>query len=405
MPGYMRKLGNCKYRLYVSNGFRPDGKPNRASKVVEAASDRAAQKLLDALYLEFCKKPPQVNTRITFKAFVGVWWERHGNKLSPNGYVTNKSLLDKRLIPHFGLVKLKKIDATMISNYFEELRLNGKCLNKEEQLSSGAIFNIYRFLRALFNKAVEWGYLSSNPCNDIPKDNRPKPDFRKPSILEANELEIFLKQLFALPDNPTNTKHKLFCYLGLLDGARLGEHTALTWSDIDMENKVIHITKATYYKEKTAGIKAPKTKSSERDVYFDEVVLQLLRKHKRNQEAWLVKHGLANPNGYLFLKRDTKSVSLPTRSMFFHWLDGFLKRIHLPHFGVHGLRRMAASYSANSNVPLTAIQAMLGHTEISTTNIYLRSLIKGRRDGTELMSKRFQDMIGTDTKTDEDTNN
>ena len=45
MPGSKVNRGNGKYRLYVNNGFRPDGKPNRATKTVEAKSDRAAEKL------------------------------------------------------------------------------------------------------------------------------------------------------------------------------------------------------------------------------------------------------------------------------------------------------------------------------------------------------------------------
>lgn len=397
MPGYMRKLGNGKYRLYVSNGFRPDGKPNRASKVVEAASDRAAQKLLDALYLEFCKKPPQVNTRITFKAFVDVWWERHGNNLSPNCEPSTKAKLTTRLIPYFGNVQLKKITGDMVQTFTDDLTKNGMCIRKNQKLSAGEIFNLYKLLRAMFNKAIEWGYISSNPCSDIPKEKRPKKSYKKPSILEEDELARFLQKLFALPDNATYTKHKLFCYLSLLDGGRLGEHMALTWNDIDFQNKIIHITKSTYYKDEVPGIKAPKTESSVRDVYIDDTVVALLLKHKGYQDKWLKKNNLINDEGYIFLMTRLDRVSLPCRSMCSNWLRKFLKRNNLPHFGVHGLRRMAASYSAGNNVPLTAVQAMLGHTEIATTNIYLRSIDKKRREGVAVMSKTFRDMIDTPT--------
>lgn len=131
--------------------------------------------------------------------------------------------------------------------------------------------------------------------------------------------------------------------------------------------------------------------------------IALLLKHKSYQDKWLKKNNLVNSEGYVFLMTRLDRVSLPCRSMCSNWLRKFLKRNNLPHFGVHGLRRMAASYSAGNNVPLTAIQAMLGHTEIATTNIYLRSLDKSRRDSTELMSKRFQNMIADNATTEDNT--
>lgn len=69
MPGYKQKIGENKYRLFVSNGFRKDGKPNRATRTVIAKSDRAADKMLQEFYLEFSKKPAQISNSMLFKSF------------------------------------------------------------------------------------------------------------------------------------------------------------------------------------------------------------------------------------------------------------------------------------------------------------------------------------------------
>ncbi|MCF0142408.1 MAG: site-specific integrase [Parasporobacterium sp.] len=396
MNGYARKLNNGKYRLEVSNGFRPDGKPNRASKTVEAGSDAAAERMLEDFYREFCKLPPKVNQRITFAKFVPVWQEKHGRFLSPNSEHGNNAILNARLVPYFGPVQLRKMSPSMIIDYFEELRLEGRCMNKDAKLSSGAILNIFRFLRAFLNKAVDLGYLSSNPCLKIPKDKVPKAVRKKPQILEEEELSIFLQKLFALKDTATNTKHKLFCYLSIIDGGRLGEHLSLTWDDIEMERKVIHITKAAYTDGNgNSGIKSTKTESSVRDVYIDDVVIDLLKKHKAYQEAWLAKHGIENTDGLVFLKTRLDRASIATRSMFWHWLDSFLRKNGLKHIGVHGLRRIAASYAINNNVSLSSVQAMLGHSSVVTTGIYLRSISQNRREGTERVSEALKAMINT----------
>ncbi len=201
-----------------------------------------------------------------------------------------------------------------------------------------------------------------------------------------------LRNLFDLKDTATNAKHKLFFYLSLIDGGRLGEHIALTWSDIDFEHRKLTISKGAYEENKTTKAKSTKSKKT-RVVYFDDIAEDLFKKHKEYQDKWLQKNKLTNPNQYVFLKTRIKKVEMPTHSMFWHWLESFLKKNDLMHIGVHGFRRMAATYAAKANVPLTTIQAMLGHADISTTNRYLRYLTKDRIESTQKMSGIFHSMI------------
>ena len=53
---------------------------------------------------------------------------------------------------------------------------------------------------------------------------------------------------------------------------------------------------------------------------------------------------------------------------------------------------MAASYALANNVPLTTVKAMMGHTDIATTSIYLHSLEESRRRGAETMSGVFKNL-------------
>lgn len=394
MPGYKQKIGENKYRLFVSNGFRKDGKPNRATRTVIAKSDRAADKMLQEFYLEFSKKPAQISNSMLFKSFADKWLAEWSKKLSPNTYQGDCSIVNSRLKAYFGSMRLSKINAGHLVEYFAELRASrDRADNKQGKISAGTIFNIYKVLRRIFNKAVEWGYINTNPCNEIPKNQRPKKIYNRPDILEVDELKIFLDELFVLPDNQTNTKHKLFIYLSMLDGCRLGEHIALTWDDINWKEKSISITKSIYVDGMSTLTKGTKTLASNRIVYLDDRAMMLLQKHKEFQEKWLIKNGLDNPAKLVFIKRKTNSVELPSRSMFWHWLNSFLKKIGLRHIPIHSFRRMAASYALSKNVPLTAVQAMLGHSSISTTNIYLRSLSDSKKDCTNVISGIYGDLI------------
>lgn len=144
--------------------------------------------------------------------------------------------------------------------------------------------------------------------------------------MEYDQLEKFLQKLFSLSENATNTKHQLFLYLSLIDGGRRGEHIALTWDDINWKEKSISITKSIYVDGMSTLTKGTKTIASNRIVYLDDRAMMLLQKHKEFQEKWLIKNGLDNPAKFVFIKRKTNSVELPSGSMFWHWLNSFLKK-------------------------------------------------------------------------------
>ena len=407
MPGHKKPLdpdllantGKCKWRLYVSNKFRADGKPNRISQTIGPCSEAQADKKLQELYLEFTKKPPQNANRIRFDQFAEIWLGRRRKAISPNTCSGYRNALDSRLIPYFGHIRLNKISADMITDYLNDLKTDGERLdNHNGDIAPATIFWFFRILRAMFNKAKEWNYLTHNPIDDIPKDKRPKPNYKVKPILEDDQLGTLLQKLFELKENGTNVKNQLFFYLALITGARSGELIALTWNDINFDNMQITISKDIFTEHNQTRVQN-RTKGMEtRTVYCDDFCMDLLRKHKTYQTEWLRNRKIKNPNQYIFLKRTIKKsrqpeAELPSRGSFHHFMRSFLKKIGLPSIDVHSFRRMAASYSVNNQVPLTAVQTMLGHKSLSTTMIYLRTLKASRKEGVEALSSTYQKLM------------
>lgn len=407
MPGYKKPLnpetlqasGKCKWRLYVSNKFRADGKPNRTSMTVGPCSETQADKQLQELYLKFTKKAPQNINRIRFSEFAKIWLTRHSAKLSPNTHNGHVNALDTRLNPYFGHIRLNKITADIILDYINELETFGDRLDgRDGKITPATIHGLYKILRAMLNKAKEWNYITHNPIDDIPKDKRPKPNYKVKPILEDNQLATLLQKLFSLKENGTSVKNQLFFYLALITGARSGELIALTWNDIDYENKRIMISKDIYEENKMTLIQNRTKGMENRTVYFDDFCLELLRKHKAYQTKWLQERKMDNPNLYVFIKRTEKQkrlkeAELPSRSSFHHYMRKFLIKNNLPVIDVHGFRRMAASYSVSNQVPLTTVQTMLGHKSLSTTMIYLRTLNTSRKEGVEALSNTYQQLM------------
>ena len=407
MPGYKRaidkeqlaKTGKCKWRLYVSNKFRADGKPNRTSKTVGPCSEAQADKLLQKMYLEFSNQAPQNANRIRFAEFADLWLEKHSKTKSPDYHRGNTIAIKTRLNPYFGNLRLNKITADIIIDYFDELRTNGERLDGQDgSIKPGTVYWLFRILRSMLNQAKEWNYLSYNPIDDIPKEKRPKAKYTVKKILEVDQLSIFLQKLFSLKESRRAIKHQLFFYIALITGCRTGEILSLTFNDIDFASKTITIAKDVYNKDGHT-MTQNRTKNMEtRIVYCDDFCLELLRKHEGYQAAWLEKLKMNNPNNYIFIKEPRKQehpsdAELPSRGLFYEYLQSFLQEAELPSIDVHGLRRTTASYAENNHVPLTTIQSMLGHKNLSTTIIYLRTLNENRKKGTEILSNAYQQLM------------
>ncbi|BDP82536.1 hypothetical protein EfmAA290_32120 (plasmid) [Enterococcus faecium] len=65
---------------------------------------------------------------------------------------------------------------------------------------------------------------------------------------------------------------------------RLGEATALTWKDIDFENKNLRVNKTLYYKRaKTYEFVEPETASSIRTIELDDNTITFLKAWKERQ--------------------------------------------------------------------------------------------------------------------------
>jgi site-specific recombinase XerD len=64
-------------------------------------------------------------------------------------------------------------------------------------------------------------------------------------------------------------------------------------------------------------------------------------------------------------------------------MKGLCKKAEVTVFNYHNLRHFGASFMASNSVPVTDIQTVLGHTEISTTSGYLQSLRQSLKESTE----------------------
>lgn len=106
----------------------------------------------------------------------------------------------------------------------------------------------------MFNQAIRWEIMDKNPNL---KANKPKKEHKEKNFYDVYQV----KKLLDVLENES-IKYKLLIVLALDSGARRSEICALRWSDIDLDTRMMSITKSLKVVEGVIDEKTTKTESS-----------------------------------------------------------------------------------------------------------------------------------------------
>ena len=170
-----------------------------------------------------------------------------------------------------GDIKLREIRAIHIQKHINKLH--------EEGYTYGTLNLLKALLSEMFKKAIGNGYMLRNPCDAVVLPKKVK---YEPRYLTENEQTMFMevaKEYY---------HYDIFC-ANLSFGGRIGEVLGLKWSDIDFENKTIHIQRTLHYAKLKEDdnchffFTTPKTETSNRLIPLlpeTETVLRRVRKRQ-----------------------------------------------------------------------------------------------------------------------------
>ena len=213
------------------------------------------------------------------------------------------------------------------------------------------------FSRILSSLRTFYKYLfSQNIVNDLVLNSiqtYPSPKFKKsiPSFLSQEKIyEVLDKIDLSDKHELIKVRDKAIIMLFFTSGLRLEEMTSLVLGDIDLDNNSI----------KVLG-KGGKERYSNFDKFTNELIIKYLAKIKKYP---LLK---SNINNNLFVDKDNKSLS---RNNIQYIVMNNLKGLSLSSYGPHTLRHSFATHLLNKGVGISAIQSLLGHTKLSSTQIY-----------------------------------
>ena len=258
---------------------------------------------------------------------------RFEKKYSENTIVSYQNDLKKALI--FFKNDFNNLTKKDIQNYIRQLSKQESSASVSRSIST--LKSLYKFLE--LNK-----YAKNNPLTTITK---PKTFKKLPKVLSEEEvdklLDINLKTDF-------DYRNKAMLELMYSSGLRVSELINLTVNDIDLINSSVRIF--------GKG-------SKERIVPLNDYAIEALNNYISNHRRSLFKHG---ENNYLFLNNHGNKM---TRQGFFKTLQKIAKDKGIKsELSPHTLRHSFATHLLKHGADLRSIQELLGHSDISTTQIY-----------------------------------
>lgn len=285
----------------------------------------------------------QVKLLQNFQEYLSVEKGLSDNSIFSYGYDLNKfkSYLDKQQID---LLNVQSKDIMKFLVEEKSRKISSKTLAREVV----AIRQFYKYLR-------DEKQLDFNPTDKIetPEVMRAIPDHL--TLEEINELFDQIKE-----DNIYELRDKCIFELLYSSGLRISEACNLKIEDIDLENMSLTI--------EGKGGKA-------RLVPFGEKALNIIQKYLEKSRPEILK---ARKCDYIFV---SKKGSFINRKSVWRLLNLYIKRTGIQKkVTPHTLRHSFATHLLENHADLRSVQELLGHIDISTTQIYTQMANKSLKE-------------------------
>lgn len=263
------------------------------------------------------------------------------------------------------LKEIKNYSSNTITNYELDLEEYKVFLDHKQITSYDVEYKIIReyleylttlkFSKATISRKISslrtfYSFLYKNnkiKTNPMPLISNPKQDKKLPKFLFINEIE----ELLSKPDESIiGLRDHLVMELLYSTGLRVSELVNIKLEDINEHDKTIRVL--------GKG-------SKERIVIYSTVCKNILKKYIENSRSKIKNN---NKTNYLIL--NLKGTKLSTRSVR-NIINKYLQQSSIKkHISPHTLRHTFATHLLDNGADLKAVQELLGHADLGTTQIY-----------------------------------
>lgn len=265
-----------------------------------------------------------------------------------------RNRLKNKILPVLGKKKLIQITKADIATLVNKLatEVSGTTANRTKSLCS-----------AVFNKAIEFEYMATNPTRGIPKCKENGPRTR---YMDDDEVTRFLHALKAEVEKGNLSAQAI--YVLFFSGLRRSEVLSARWENLNLDRGTLFIPKPKNGQPRTAPL--------------NSFAVQMLKK---------IKEGQTCHSEFIFPSRAVSGHMHETRKT----LKAIMKQAKVENLTTHDLRRGFASMIANcGGADLRTIGELIGHKDIRTTQkVYAHLGNQSLQDASELLVTKVEELM------------
>lgn len=239
-----------------------------------------------------------------------------------------------------------KVSEKEVKDYLDYLQEIGK--------KSSTVSRNLASIRSFYQYLVRTKKVLVDPTNNI---QAPKIEKRVPSILTAKEVELLLEQ----PQNVDlkGIRDKAMLEFAYATGMRVTEIISLNLEDVNFEEAYVSC----------------KTGTKQRNIPLGTMSLKALKDYAEEARPYLIKDESVKS---LFVNINGKRL---TRQGFWKIVKYYKEQAHITKdITPHVLRHSFATHLLQNGADLKAIQSMLGHSDISSTQVYMQFQDEGLKN-------------------------
>ena len=351
-----------KYEIKIILGYSRDGTPISTSVFTDIYPE------IEIVDLE--KIDLIVEKSVNVEKVANIWLDSIKPSIKPQTFHKYQTIVNLYVIPYLGFYDIKKINEININRFLEKMSISGG--NNKQGLSYSSLKTITYIVKKILKYSYNYGYRNIMIGDVIIPKKREKSKIKVLDEKDSYKLITYLKS------NPK------YINIGLLFsiccGLRIGEVCTLKGEDIDYQKKILSI-KHTMQRisiqddnNKTkVVISSPKSQSSYRNVPIPNILIDVLKEIKYND------------NDYV-LTGDNKKFIEPRRLS--KYFKNILKYLDIKDTNYHTLRHTFASMCIVSGMDDRTLSEILGHSSVNITlNRYVHPTMKTKQ---EMINKVFK---------------
>ena len=239
-----------------------------------------------------------------------------------------------------------KVDAHQISDYLKHLQNIGK--------KTSTVSRNLASIRSFYQYLIRVKKVKHDPTENI---QSPKVEKRVPSVLTSEEVEKLLSQPKDV--DLKGTRDKAMLEVAYATGMRVTEIISLDIEDVNLEE----------------GLITCKSANKQRNVPIGSISMAALKEYINDARPIMIRD---ENEKALFVNVNGKRL---TRQGFWKIVKFYKEQAHInKDITPHVLRHSFATHLLQNGADLKAIQTMLGHSDISSTQVYMQFQDSGLKE-------------------------